>query len=409
MLPESLTHLVDFSNEPDKLFSELDWNQEEWLTDNLASFVSRKSFQHFDNHVVWIVQLVKIYYRTYGSGPIKVLMIIGLAGTHESWKPQIEGLVDNGIQVCAFDNRGMGRSSIPKNKAEYSTRMMANDASSVMDHLGWKKAHVFGHSMGGMIACKLAAISPHRLLSLALLNVTGGGYECFPKIDRQTVSIAMRFLRAKTPEKRAAVDLDTHYTKEYLEEYVGHKTRRDILYQEYVKGISATGMQSNYGFDGQIHACWTHKVSKPELEAIRAQGFLISIIHGRHDVIAQISHAQRLAKKLYPLARMIQLPGGHLVSHERTKEVNEALLDLIKASETKTSPYDWTNLSPETSSCWTTSWPSSSETEISNVGITEKLTLKVVYIIGLFMVAFEYIKRVLRRLKPVRIGPALSQ
>lgn len=33
------------------------------------------------------------------------------------------------------------------------------------------------------------------------------------QLDRQTLSIAVRFLRAKTPEQRAAVDLDTHYTK----------------------------------------------------------------------------------------------------------------------------------------------------------------------------------------------------
>ncbi|KVI10220.1 uncharacterized protein LOC112508853 isoform X2 [Cynara cardunculus var. scolymus] len=377
---------------------------------------------------------IKIFYRTYGSGPIKLLMIIGLAGTHDSWNPQIEGLVGttkpndddrssgdgvhngNGIEVCAFDNRGMGLSSIPKNKSEYTTRIMAADAVSVMDHLGWKKAHVFGHSMGGMIACKLAALFPDRVLSLALLNVTGGGYECFPKLDRQTLSIAMRFLRAKTPEQRAAVDLDTHYTQEYLEEHIGLKTRRDILYREYVKGISATGMQSNHGFDGQINACWTHKISRTELEVIRAEGFLISVIHGRCDVIAQISHARRLAEKLYPLARMVELPGGHLVSHERTKEVNEALLDLIKASETKTSPYDWTNLLPKRSSCWTTSWSSSSrlnsEAESSNptiiVGIAEKLRRIILYIFGIFVVAFEYIKRVLGRLKPVRVGPTLT-
>lgn len=53
------------------------------------------------------------------------------------------------------------------------------------------------------------------------------------------------------------------------------------LMQEYVKGISSTGMQSNHGFEGQIHACWTHKMTRGELELIRKAGFLISVIHGR--------------------------------------------------------------------------------------------------------------------------------
>ncbi|KAF8380761.1 hypothetical protein HHK36_028251 [Tetracentron sinense] len=125
----------------------------------------------------------------------------------------------------------MGRSSVPITKSEYTTTIMAKDAIALMDHMGWRKAHVFGHSMGAMIACKLAAIVPNKILSLVLLNGTGGGFECFPKLDRQTSSIAIRFLRAKTPEQRAAVDLDTHYTKEYLEEYIGSNTRRTILYQ----------------------------------------------------------------------------------------------------------------------------------------------------------------------------------
>lgn len=35
----------------------------------------------------------------------------------------------------------------------------------------------------------------------------------FLQLDRQMLSLAYRFLRAKTPEQRAAVDLETHYTK----------------------------------------------------------------------------------------------------------------------------------------------------------------------------------------------------
>ena len=70
----------------------------------------------------------------------------GFAGTNDSWGPQIKALtgkgrsndddgmrgVDqsddngedgfggNGVQICAFDNRGMGRSSVPTKNSEYS-------------------------------------------------------------------------------------------------------------------------------------------------------------------------------------------------------------------------------------------------------------------------------------------------
>lgn len=58
------------------------------------------------------------------------------------------------------------------------------------------------------------------------------------------------------------------------------------LWQEYVKAISATGMQSNHGLEGQINACWTHKMTKIEIERIRSTGFLVSIIHGRYISIS---------------------------------------------------------------------------------------------------------------------------
>ncbi|XP_062001341.1 uncharacterized protein LOC133718506 [Rosa rugosa] len=379
----------------------------------------------------------KIYYRTYGRGPTKVLLIIGLAGTHDSWGPQIQGLTGTvtandddraaeecgdseagfsggGIEVCAFDNRGMGRSSVPAKKSEYTTRTMAKDAIALMDHLGWKQAHVFGHSMGAMIACKLAAMVPDRILSLALLNVTGGGFECLPRLDRQTLSIAIRFLKAKTPEQRAAVDLDTHYSKGYLEEYVGSNTRRAILYQEYVKGISATGMQSNHGFEGQLNACWTHKMTPTEIEKIRSAGFLVSVIHGRHDVIAQIYYAKRLAQKLQPVARMVDLPGGHLVSHERTEEVNNALNELIKASEAKTEPHDWTNL-PEKSSGWVVTrmlFVKKSNGEVNSASLAssmlQKLHIFLLYFFGLFALAFEKGMMTFRRLKPARVANSIT-
>lgn len=316
-----------------------------------------------------------------------------------------------GIQICAFDNRGMGQSSIPTKKSQYTTENMAKDAIALLDNLGWKNAHVFGHSMGAMTACKLAAMVPERVLSLALLNVTGGGFECFPKLGREILSVAIRFLRAKTPEQRAAVDLDTHYSKEYLEECVGHCTRKTILYQKYVSAISAIGMQSTRGFEGQLNACWTHKLMKTEIELIRSAGFLVSVIHGRHDIIAQIYHARRLAEKLQPVARMVELRGGHLVSHERTEEVNQALLELIKASEVKINPHDWTNLPKKSSGTRILLIRLSVEVG-NNVSLlfylAAKLHFCLLYLCGLFVLAFDYGRRVVRSLKPIRVGPSLT-
>ncbi|XP_072993615.1 uncharacterized protein [Typha latifolia] len=372
---------------------------------------------------------MRIFYRRYGRGSTKVLLIIGLAGTHDSWGPQIKGLTgtlepneeespasvgggvdgtdeeDDGIEVCCFDNRGMGQSTVPTKKSEYTTTTMARDSLALLDHLGWKKAHVFGHSMGAMIACKLAAMAPDRLCSLALLNVTGGGFECFPKIDRQMISLAFRFLRAKTPEERAIVDLETHYTKEYLDEYVGSCTRRKILYLEYVKGISASGMQSTCGFEGQISACWTHRMTSKELEAIRLAGFPVSVIHGRYDIIAQLCHARRLAEKLHPVARMVELHGAHLVSHERADEVNLALLELVRASRSVHKVEEWSHLA-ERESGWLIMGISMFLRNRNSEGASGLVTAYnfFIYFIGVFVMGFEQVRNMMRIMKPVRVA-----
>ncbi|KAL2608029.1 hypothetical protein R1flu_026602 [Riccia fluitans] len=349
---------------------------------------------------------VKLFYQLYGHGPTKILLIIGLAGTHDAWGPQLIGLCGtdvpneaevleseikdqgedvekrdgkaandgvvldshgtsiedclstysehdrkstydpteqpgNGVQVCTFDNRGVGKSSIPLHKSHYSTRTMAEDALALLDHLGWEKVHVCGHSMGGMIACKLAALSPNRVSSLTLIGVTGGGYQCIPKLNARTLSIAYRILRAKTPEARAEVDLDTHFTYDYLEAHVGEEKRRHLLFKEYTRNLSNAGMQPKHGLEGQAYACWKHGLESEEIHLIRSAGVMVSVVHGREDVIAQIEHARKLAKKLHPVSRMVELPGGHLVTHENTEEVNEVLLSMVRAANLNVKCFEW--------------------------------------------------------------------
>ncbi|CAL4888297.1 unnamed protein product [Urochloa decumbens] len=367
---------------------------------------------------------VRIFYQRYGHGAAKVLLIIGFAGTYESWGPQVKGLtgavepVDEeaqaagddgsgaaeGVEVCCFDNRGMGRSSVPAHKSQYTTAIMAKDALALMDHLGWRKAHVFGHSMGAMIASKLAAMAPDRVTSLALLNTTGGGYQCIPKVDWHTVSLACRFLWARTPDQRAILDLEVHYTREYLEEAVGSCTRRQMLYQEYVKGLSSGGMQSRHGFEGQINACWTHKLSTKELDRIRLAGFLVLIIHGRDDVVAQLYYARRLAEKLQPAAKLIELHGGHLVSQERPAEVNMSLMEMIKTSKSDPDLEEWSNLPKPDAGCLRKRDGDRVNYLIVTHNLLAKLQLILLFFFGVLYVILEHARRAIRVLKPVRVS-----
>ena len=66
-----------------------------------------------------------------------------------------------------MDLPGHGLSDKPENEDVYGVAMV-DDVLKVMDQAGVKKAHIVGYSMGGIIAGKLTATHPDRVLSVAL-------------------------------------------------------------------------------------------------------------------------------------------------------------------------------------------------------------------------------------------------
>jgi 3-oxoadipate enol-lactonase len=113
---------------------------------------------------------IKICYDINGKGE-PVFLIHGFSDRKEHWRAQI-GALSEYFKVIRLDNRGAGKSDRPE--GEYSMKVYASDVASLMDFLGVEKAHIIGHSMGGMIAQNFTLMYPNKVNKLVLINTLAG-------------------------------------------------------------------------------------------------------------------------------------------------------------------------------------------------------------------------------------------
>jgi pimeloyl-ACP methyl ester carboxylesterase len=127
-------------------------------------------------------QGAKLYWDEQGSGE-PLLLIMGLSYLSYMWHRSRPALA-NSYRTIALDNRGVGQSDVPP--GIYSIALMASDAAGVVDVAGVESAHVFGVSIGGMIAQELALQCPSRVRSLILgCTAAGGPMPCRPNLPRR--------------------------------------------------------------------------------------------------------------------------------------------------------------------------------------------------------------------------------
>ena len=104
-------------------------------------------------------------YREVGSGPPLVL-IMGYAGTMETWEPQFLDTLALHFRVVVFDNAGIGSTrALP---SRLTVDAMASQTSALISALGLGRPDVLGWSMGGMIAQALAVLHPGQVRRLVL-------------------------------------------------------------------------------------------------------------------------------------------------------------------------------------------------------------------------------------------------
>lgn len=122
-----------------------------------------------------VVDGLSIEYLQAGLGQPGLLLCHGFTGAKEDFAAEIDDLADRGWHVVAPDLPGHGRSDHPdRDRSRYSTPAFASLLLSLADQLEWSRFVLLGHSMGGLVAQRVALHAPDRLEGLILMDTLHG-------------------------------------------------------------------------------------------------------------------------------------------------------------------------------------------------------------------------------------------
>jgi len=242
---------------------------------------------------------VSLYYQLHGEpdAPSKVLFIMGWVCTHKSWDGAVSFFSQRPkeYQICVFDNRGIGFSSVPP--GPYTMELMANDALKLADHIGWQKFHLVGASMGGMISVQLAVMAPERLLSLTLISTRAQGGFTWPTWKASWIIIKGRIFTSLEDQVRYRLQLQ--FPEAYL-----NSTRpdgqltRDYMFKRLLERSKAAPPVLNTGLYAQLSAINNHHLTDKELQSLKEKKVKILVITGDQDEMILPSHSLKMKEQL---------------------------------------------------------------------------------------------------------------
>jgi len=195
---------------------------------------------------------VRIYYEEHGpTGPVRpgtksparpptprrgerapapLVLAYGIGGNTDMWAPNTPALSAT-RRVILWEPRGHARSDSPADPARYSFRRWALDLRDLLDHLGLRRAHVGGLSLGAGIATRFALLYPRRVRSLVVTNSSSAS-----GLPLSVESLVMRarsieitltqgmdamaeYAMATNPNVAGRLALDPNAKAEFYEEY----------------------------------------------------------------------------------------------------------------------------------------------------------------------------------------------
>ncbi|WP_342673476.1 alpha/beta hydrolase [Streptomyces sp. ICBB 8177] len=211
----------------------------------------------------------------------------------------------------------------------YSAEDLTDDAVAVLDALGWQDAHVFGHSMGGLVAQRLAIRHPRRVRSVTTSSAVPS--------DTKGPSV-LRYLRLKcvarfaalhhpeTPEGNLALAARVAQLLAAPGQRLGEDDVREFVDKEAAQGV--TSFRDAKAQSRQIGATWHGGT----LAGITAPTL---VLHGEGDPLLRVRAAYDIAAAV-PGARLRTMPGvGHFLARDSWASYADEVRALADRADTR--------------------------------------------------------------------------
>ncbi|MFJ6430947.1 alpha/beta fold hydrolase [Streptomyces sp. NPDC091416] len=265
------------------------------------------------------------------TGLPPALFVHGLGGSSQNWSALMP-LLQDVLDSEAVDLPGFGDSP-PPDDGNYSVTGHARAVIRFLDAGGRGPVHLFGNSLGGAVATRVAAVRPDLVRTLTLIS------PALPEIRVQLsaaptallavpgiVSLFARMTRDWTAEQRTRGVMALCYgdparvSADAFRHAVAEMERRLALpYFWDAMARSARGIVDAYTLGGQ-HGLWR------QAERVLAP---VQLVYGGRDRLVSYRMARR-ASAAFRDARLLTLPdAGHVAMMEYPEAVAQAFRELL--------------------------------------------------------------------------------
>jgi pimeloyl-ACP methyl ester carboxylesterase len=258
---------------------------------------------------------ITLAYETHGSGKPLVL-ISGIGYDRWEWHQMVPGLARQ-FTVIVFDNRGVGQTDRPA--GPYTAQLLADDTAGLIQALGYERAHVAGHSMGGYVAQALALRHPGLIDQLILASTNFGGPHHIP-VTPEALSVLTDV--TSNPVTRFKNGLAVSTAPDYaqknpgmIEAWLAWRVQNPIepaAYQAQL-AIGLALLAESACFEGKLRS-----VTAPTL-----------ILFGAHDKVVPPGNAELLAREMPNSSIAILADAGHFFPIETPEAANAAIIQFL--------------------------------------------------------------------------------